>query len=447
MTLRGAPTNVNPQHATIPLPAEWRRMLRIAAWNLLIAIAGLAVIGGAAELGLRAVWPFLNQSRPTAFVPGVGFLIPPGAEVRRTNRRDFWTVQRANGLGFLDREPIDPKRAAESCHIAMIGDSFVAALEVPIADKFHVRLEELAARTLPDLDITTSAWGVWATGTIAQLPIYDVYARRMRPKILVLVVYANDFSDNVPLYDAYQRGWDPDRHPFFTAVQAENGAMTLRPPSEDRATWMRPLAKIVQPPRPWLTRTVRKFKRDSYLAAWVWNRQGLLPRVRPPAGHWTRQRETWLDVLRRRPDYAWILPPRGSVEEREWLRTPVRRAPLPDRPQRMRQYIRDFTAFGIDRFKERADRDGSRLLILFVEETDPTYEWAAEALKEMARERGVPLIDLHDYIARQGRDIRESRFAHDFHWNATGHLWAAEALLEWLAGNPRACGAVKSARN
>ena len=419
-------------------PASNRRRgaLRVVGWSIPIAIAGLAVIGGAAELSLRLAWPFTETARPTAFVPGVGVLIPPGAEVRHTNLRDFWTVQRANSLGFLDREPIDPKRAAESCHIATIGDSFVEAPEVPIADKFHVRLEELAARTLPGLDVTTSAWGVRKTGTIAQLPLYDVYARRMKPKILALVFYRNDFRDNTPLYKAYHQGADPDFRPFATAVQSESGAITLRPPIDARENL---LAKpLPRPPDPWPTRTVQNARRDSYLAAWVW-RQGLLPRARLPADHWIRQRELWMENLRQRPDYAWILPLRGSAEEKTW-RNPAQWVTPHDSP-RLRKYIHAFTAFGIDQLKARADRDGAALLILTAgRRLVPERYWPIEALEALGRERGVPTIDLRDYIARKGRDVRESHFAHDRHWNATGHRWAAEALLEWLARNRHACG-------
>ncbi len=423
------------------------RALRVAAWNLLVAVAGLAIIAGGAEIYLRLAWPFARSEAPAVFVPGVGPLFRPGAEVRYTNLRDFWTVSRANGLGFVDREPIDPRRAAESCHIAMIGDSFVAALEVPIADKFHVRLEQLAARALPNLDVTTSAWGVQRTGTINQLPFYDAYARRMKPKVLVLVVYGNDFRENAPLHYAYRKGWDPDRHPFSTAVQAEDGAMTLRPPgAEGGAASMPLLAKpLPRPPEPWLTRTVRRAKPDSFLAEYVWTRYSL-PRARLPADYWSRQQELWIEILRRRPDYAWILPPRGSAEEKEWL-DPARRAPLPDRLPRVRKYIADFTVFGIDRFKERADGDGAELLILFVPKEAPVYDRSAEALKAMVRERGVPLVDLHEDIARRGRDVRESQFAHDKHWTATGHSWAAEALLEWLARNRNACGVEDGPRN
>ena len=425
----------------LPRAGRLRRALRIAAWNLLIAVAVLAIIGGGAELALRLSWPFTKGVRPSEFVPGVGFLIPPGAEARHTNLRDYWTVQRANSLGFLDREPIDPRRAAESCHAAMIGDSFVEALEVPIARKFHVRLEELAARALPDLDVTTSAWGVRQTGTIAQLPLYDVYARRMRPKILVLVFFANNFRDDTPLYVAYQTSRDPDRFPFTTAVQSENGAITLRPPNAYDAAKPNILATpSPRPPDPWLTRTVGKARRDSYLATWVW-RQRILPRAHLPADYWDRPREQWLEILRSRPDYAWMLQPRGSAEPGERLRNSHRRSPVSPRSPRMRKYMRNFTAFGVDQFKARADRDEAALLILFVPRFGPGRPWERETLEAIARERGVPTIDLHDYIARQGGDVRESRFAHDFHWNAAGHRWAAEALLEWIARNRHVCGA------
>ena len=75
----------------------------------------------------------------------------------------------------------------------MIGDFMVVAHQVPIPDKFHVRLKALATRKLPDLDITTSAFGFGGSGQIMQLPFYDGYAWRLCPKLLVLVFSDNDF--------------------------------------------------------------------------------------------------------------------------------------------------------------------------------------------------------------------------------------------------------------
>ena len=53
-------------------------------------------------------------------------------------------------------------------------------------------------------------------------------------------------------------------------------------------------------------------------------------------------------------------------------------------------------------------------------------------MNEMAAERRIPVIDQGDFIYRQGADLRDARWAHDPHWNPTGHQWAAEALLEYL---------------
>ena len=407
-----------------------RRALRVVGWNILIAIAGLAIVAGVAEVYLRI-------ARPTVFVPGVGRLIQPGAKVRYTNLRDFWTVQRANSLGFLDRDPIDPRRAAESCHVAAIGDSFVEAIEVPIADKFHVRLEELAARTLPGLDITTSAWGIRDTGQIAQIPFYDAYARRLKPKILVLVFYSNDFQDNVPLHLAYRWGVDPDRMPYATAVRFADGSMALRPPVEGGASIGDVLRERPPPPSESRSRRIVDLLRpDLRIARWLDARYSP-HRPGPTEADLARR----IERLQRNPHYAWILP-RGSAETREWTKSSF----LPYRLPEVRDYFLGFTAFGIDRFEERADRDGAALVILaFWPTGNPRKgkdrDWQYKALNAMAEERGVPVIDMHDYVVRQGGDVRESLFAHDIHWNATGHRWAAEALLEWIARNRHACGA------
>ncbi len=136
---------------------------RDSRWFWLL-IAGLAVVALIREAWLRSTVPFMEQYLPKVFVPGVGRMLPPDTEIRWTNGLDFWTVSRTNRLGFPDREPPSPERAAKGCHSTVIGDSFVEASEVPIPQKFHVRLEEMAAREFPHLDVTTSAFGRGGTG-------------------------------------------------------------------------------------------------------------------------------------------------------------------------------------------------------------------------------------------------------------------------------------------
>ena len=183
-------------------------MLCLLGWNALLLLVGLVLVAMAGEAYLRLTMPFVKSRGFFEFVPNVGLLRPPNTEIRATNRLDFWNVSHTNSLGFLDREPPSPERAAATCHISMIGDSFVEAKEVPIRDKFHVRLEELAAEELPHLDITTSAFGIGGTGQVQQLPFYDEYARLLHPKLLVLVFVPNDFANNTPVLRALQKRRD-----------------------------------------------------------------------------------------------------------------------------------------------------------------------------------------------------------------------------------------------
>ena len=153
----------------------------MAGWNTLLLIAGLAVVVLTGEAWLRSTLPFMEQYLPRVFVPGVGILWSSDLVVYSTNKLDFWTVTRTNSLGFLDREPPSLERAAKGCHITIIGNSFVEARQVPIPEKFHVRLEEIAVQELPHLDVTTSAFGMSATGQVDQLAFYDEYARHLPP--------------------------------------------------------------------------------------------------------------------------------------------------------------------------------------------------------------------------------------------------------------------------
>lgn len=40
---------------------------------------------------------------------------------------------------------------------------------------------------------------------------------------------------------------------------------------------------------------------------------------------------------------------------------------------------------------------------------------------------------------RRGHRIEDAHWAHDLHWNPTGHRWAAEVLLEHLHRHPETC--------
>ena len=82
------------------------------------------------------MFPITDGRWPTQFVDQVGFLFIPGDTVRFTNGTEFWASEKVNSLGFLDREPVLPKPPG-MFRIALVGDSFVEAAQVAIAQKLQ----------------------------------------------------------------------------------------------------------------------------------------------------------------------------------------------------------------------------------------------------------------------------------------------------------------------
>ena len=388
------------------------RALHLAGWNALLLAAGLSLIGLAGEAWLRSTMPFVADHAPMVFVPDVGMLRRPRTEIRWTNHLDYWTISHTNSLGFVDREPPSPERTAESCHVAMLGDSFVEAKEVSIADKFHVRLEDMTARELPHLDVTTSAFGMGGTGQINQLAFYDKYVRHLHPRLVVLVFVPNDYVDNFPLWRALRTGLDPDHLPHVSAARAEDGSFRLRPPDPEHRRFMMLVRRLLGTSGilSWFRERIRGFYPDYHVEK--------MPRNLVRAS----QLDGWRPEQRRNEDapsfFALFQEGRDSPFYKEALA---------------------FTAFALDEFKERAQRDGAALVILATYRMSYFGGGVLARLEELAAERGIPVIDQGGFIRRQGAGLRDARWAHDLHWNPTGHQWAAQALLEYLEQNQDIC--------
>ena len=413
-------------HQNNPPPRKIRNILRVVAYNVLFTFVGLTLIAIAGE-----VYIWLKTQRH--FVQGVGDIWKPNKKITLSTV-DFSLSQHTNSLGFLDREPIGPERVAASCHIAMIGDSFVEAKEVPIADKFHVRLEELAARHLPHLDITTSAYGQGGTGQINQLPYYDEFARYLSPELVVLVFVDNDFLNNSPILSALPWRLHPDRQPFVTAERDANGTMKLRPPHPD---WQ--MLKLPNAPKSNYVRIFEHLIPRSYFVRGLYNNISILfpsqhnflialPSHNSLIAHVERLSQSL------RIDYESLF---DGWQPTTWkdVKRQLKKETLPSFFEKELA----FTAFALDQFKERTERDGASLVILTIHRMGTRGHPLFDHLKALAEARGIPVIDQYDYICRQGGEIREAHWAHDGHWNEQGHQWVAEALLEYVKEYPEVC--------
>ena len=424
-------------------PPLWRRI----AGRVFLFLAGIALACAALEGYLRLKWPFLNgEFLPIRIHPKAGVIYEPNSEMRWTNpHNEFFIVERVNSLGFLDREPLSPEQRGTGCHIAFIGDSFVESRQVVIADKFHVQLERLAAKALPHLNMTTSAFGIRNTGQINQLPYYDEFARHLKPCVLVLVFVGNDFANNHPVLYALQRAeaWDVKHPPFVTAEKNADGAFELREPDPDFSKHMLP-----RPPMSWKSKVRIYLIQKFYLVRWLGSKRMLWKYAREEATQEGRKDDStedaqitaWLKGLEHHPNYASHhkkRPPNSRVNSIfKWENLPP-----------MAEEALEFTAFGLDQFKERADRDGIPLLIFSTYTMGTQGDRRFDRMHAMAKERGIPVIDQTDYILRQGSQITDAHWKHDRHWNTIGHQWAAEALLEYLKENPHICRAQSNSHN
>ena len=407
--------------------------------NALVLLVGVVLVAGGGEVWLRLTVPFRENVLPVRLEAGVGVIRPPHAEVRHTNGSEFWQVSRANSLGFLDREPPSPARAAESCHVTLIGDSFVEALQVPIADKAQVVLEELAAREAPELDVTTSAFGFSGTGQINQLPFYDTRARNLSPDLVVLVVVSNDFRDNSLALRSWSSGNNPDYPPHLSARRGLDGDVEFVPPAsgleELRA---KRLPRLAESPGRGLERRIRGW---SYFADRLWGTVNGDGHLRMGGGTPFRisaeQRLAWAATISRHPRHG------DFMEGWDPLDDARPRYLLEENPPPVYEEALDLTVFALEQFRERAERDGAALVILATHDVEgegrPWFE-LLRALVDRIGGGGIPVISQYDHIVAAGGEVADARWTNDGHWNATGHRWAAEAILEWLKRNGEVCG-------
>lgn len=406
-----------------------RRALRLIGWNVLILLVLLVLAAGGAEAYLRLTDPpFQKEVRlPVWLVPGVGVIRPPHAEMRYTNEVDFRQVSHANSLGFVDREPPGPERAAESCHVTLIGDSFVEALEVPIADKAQVRLEEMAARELPELDVTTSAFGHRGTAQINQLAFYDVWARGLSPDVVVLVASANDLWGNSLPLSAWEFGFSPDHPPWRYARRGADGAMEFVQPAasleELRANILAPMASAGRG---------ASALEWSYLANRLW--PGGNPFLPPYPSEDDRLARA--DAISRHPRHADFLQGWDGGMARvpeDWLQD--------EHPPPVHREALGALRFALEQFRERAERDGAALVILATQRFQNVRAGLAPPFPNSGPEEveDIPVITQRAHFRAEGLRSRDMRWDNDIHWNPVGHHWAAVAILEWLRQNPEVC--------
>jgi hypothetical protein len=351
-----------------------------------IATSALIAAAGIAEIYFRTTGRFPRSTTllPVKFVPDVGFLYEPNAEIRWTNGLDFWTVQYTNSLGFADREPATPKPPG-TFRILLVGDSFVEALQVPAEQKLQTLLADSLRRHSPGQSYDVVAMGHVGTGQANQFPFIEQFGRRIEPDLVILLFIENDFVNNSPILESVRRGWNPNYLPSLYFRLDEQGNCQRLPISPDYLKWRLPVAPV---------------------AEHVAMLRDISPADAAKLDGWDPETQPMDDMFFSDGN----LPP--AFEEAVAL-----------------------TKCAFAAWQARAENDGFRLIAVAADDvTDGAgtpRPGAFRRLKTITRELNIPLLDLYPRFATLGGTAR-ARWAHDTHWNATGYRWASTAIAQFL---------------
>jgi hypothetical protein len=185
--------------------------------HLIVILASLALSLAAAEGVLR----YIDFSYPMFHVADelAGLRLRAGAE--GWYRAEGEAPVRINSQGWRDAER-SVARPANVLRVAVLGDSFTEALQVPLEATFPARLErELnACRALGPRQVEVLNFGVSSYGTAQQLVTLRERVWQYDPQVILLAFLPlNDVANN-------SRALEPwDARPFF--VRGASGALVL----------------------------------------------------------------------------------------------------------------------------------------------------------------------------------------------------------------------------
>jgi hypothetical protein len=194
---------------------------RVAA-NAALALGGVLAALVIAELAMRVAG--LSYPTTTTFLRAdyyTGWSHKPG--ITFPNPVDgLHGFVSFNRYGMRDNREYTIAKPPGTFRIAVIGDSFAEALQVPQAEDFCSVVERELARCdgLRGRKIEVLNFGVYGFGTAQELIMLRRRVLRWSPDLVVLEFYANDLGDNTRATDD---SWSWGPRPYFVL---QNGRLT-----------------------------------------------------------------------------------------------------------------------------------------------------------------------------------------------------------------------------
>ena len=178
-----------------PQTASKKQKRRERRLKLLLVLGSIWLSLGIIEIGLRLA----GYSYPEFYaIDGRrGYALRPGME--GWYRKEGEALVRINSDGMRDREH-SKQKAPNTLRIAVLGDSYTEALQVPFEESFCAVLEQKLREcaSLSERNVEVLNFGVSGYGTAQELITLRDHVWQYSPDVVLLAVTTNnDISDNV----------------------------------------------------------------------------------------------------------------------------------------------------------------------------------------------------------------------------------------------------------
>ena len=430
------PVHQGHKHSLRKMERNWLRVMAELGGNVFLLILGIGVALTLAEGGTR-----LLHLAPPSEHPGwfwqldheLGWFHIPGASGHWFNPYNEYNVEVwINSHGLRDRQYTYVKPSGVR-RILVLGDSYAEALQVPLEQTFHERLEQRLNAT-GDGPVEVISAGVAGYGTDQELLLFRRLGVRYDPDLVLLAFFpGNDFMNNYRPLEVANFGSEQKR--FFKLV---NGRLRLIEHSVTRPRGREKLRQVVN----------ERKQQLAFLRPWLQEHSALYRFAEP--------------VLRdAMPDVAFVLVGWGLLQ-------PGRETKLieagPDYiPIAYHVYQQPLTPDWLEGEKVtwaliRALRDetaaiGARFAVVVLEAQEQIYDWAWDMAQKRypamgarvwnreqpntrvdawLKEEGIPYLDLLPAFQQGAEDGLLLHYQHDGHWTAAGHRLASDLIYDFV---------------
>ncbi len=289
---------------------------------------------------------------------------------------------RINAQGWNSPYDYEQQKPPGTFRIAVIGDSYVEALQVDFDKSFPYLLEKKLSKKNPQKRLQSYSFGHTGANLAQNLVVFKNASQLYRPDLAVLFLIHNDFLES-----------------FEGHGRVDNSTLRLEGGSY-----------VLVPPRPADTMQMKRLFRNSALVRYLVVNHRVLEKI--------RFIRNWYYGDTRKVDANVSLEKAETFSEEQF---------------------RKMLAYTFGEFKKQAEKTGTQLLFVintprFPEDVATHGEKSAMSRfnrmsKEAADALGIPFMDLTPVFQESWKkNGQRHKWVIDSHWNANGHEVVSEVL-------------------